>query len=76
MGVFEMGNAKKMCVFGVAPQMRIPLPQVCHQQCFWIPSMGVFEVHNAKKNVRLWCGAPNAHTPARNIPVFVYLLFC
>ena len=35
--------------------MRIPLHQMRQQHCFWIPSMGVFEMHNAKnQGVLLW----------------------
>ena len=41
-----------MCVFGVALQTCIPLHQKC-QQYFWIPSMGVFEMHTAKRCVFL-----------------------
>ena len=31
----------------VVPQMRIPLHQMCQKPFFWMPSMGVFEMHNA-----------------------------
>ena len=39
--------------FDVAPQASIPLHQICQQQCFWIPGMGVFEMQSAKKSVFL-----------------------
>ena len=40
---------QKMCTLGVAPQMCILLHQICHQKYFWIPTVGVFERHNANK---------------------------
>ena len=36
--------------FGVALQAHIPLHQICQKGCFWIPTMGVFEMRNAKKH--------------------------
>ena len=38
-----------MWLFGVALQARIPLHQICQKDCFWMPTMGVFEMRNAKK---------------------------
>ena len=33
----------------MAPQTHIPLHQMCHRQCFWILSIWVFAMNNAKK---------------------------
>ena len=50
---FSICAMPKMCVVsGVVYQVRKPLHQKC-QQCFWIPSMGVFEMDNANKSVCL-----------------------
>ena len=38
---------KKVC-FGVARRTHTPLHQKCDQGCLWVPSMSVFETHNAK----------------------------
>ena len=57
----------KICISGVADGTHIPLHQKCQQKCLWIPSMGVFEMHNAKK-VCFWCTAPNAHTSVPKVP--------
>ena len=32
----------------MAPQTHIPPHPTCQQRCFWIPSMDVFEMHDAK----------------------------
>ena len=51
-------QCQKTWGFDAAPQTPIPLHQICQQQCFWIPSMGVFGMHNAK--IMGFCrGAPN-----------------
>ena len=45
-----MVNAKKYCFgSGVALQTPIPLHTIRQKRCFWIPGVGVFELHNAKK---------------------------
>ena len=62
----------KHCPFGVPPQARIPLHQICQQQCSWVPRMGMFEMHNAKKML-FWRGAPSTHTSAPNMPATVFL---
>ena len=50
MVVFELHNAKKICLgSGVAPQTPIPLYRTGQQRCFWISGTGLFELHNAKK---------------------------
>ena len=46
MGVFE----KYPVGSGVALQTRIPLHTTGHKRCFWIPRMGLFERHHAKKH--------------------------
>ena len=33
----------------MVPQTPIPLYSIGQQRCFWIPGMGVFELHNAKR---------------------------
>ena len=43
----------KMWGFDVAPQTHIPLYQIYQHQCFWIPSMGAFEMHDVE-NVGVW----------------------
>ena len=55
-GVFEYlgwgclnAQHQKMWVFGVALQARIPQHQICQKECFWIPSMEVFEMRNFRR---------------------------
>ena len=46
-------------------------PYLCtlgQKRCFSIPTMGVFETHNAKKIVWVWGGAPNTHISAHHGP--------
>ena len=57
--------AKKSWYFDAAPQTPIPRHQICQQQCFWMPSMSVFEMRNTK-NCGVWPGA-QAHTALRQI---------
>ena len=47
--VFLKRTMPKMCIVGVAPQTCIPWHQTYHQKYFWIPGMGVFEMHDDKK---------------------------
>ena len=44
----------------------------CIFRRLWIPSPGVFEMHNAK-NCVFWCGVLNAHTSAPKLPPKVML---
>ena len=61
MVVFEMHNAKIHCLgSGVAPKTPIPRYPIGQQSWFWLPRMGVIELHIAKKYC--WDGAPNTHT--------------
>ena len=65
-----------MCVFWVAPQTYLLLHQICHQRCFWIPSMVVFEMHDAKKCVSTACRPKRAYlgTKYATNSVFGYLV--
>ena len=47
--VFLKRTMPKKCVLGVARRTRTPGHHKYHQECFWTPSMGMFEMHNAKK---------------------------
>ena len=49
----------------MAPQTSIPLYPIGQQMGFWIPNMGLFELHNAKKQ-RLGSGV----APRKPIPLY------
>ena len=51
-------------VFAVAHGTGISLLNTCHQKCLQIPSVGVFDMHNAK-NGCFRCGTPNLHLHQR-----------
>ena len=74
--VLEIQNVKK-CVYGVAPLTCIPLHQTCHQKCFWIPSVGLFEMDNAKKCALLEWHPKRAYlcTKYTTTSVFGYLVW-
>ena len=64
---------KKSLCSGVAPQTPIPLYPTDQQRCFWIPKMGVFELHSAKKTLfGFRGGAPNTHTSVPYKPAKVF----
>ena len=75
MGLFEIDHAKKCCLgSGLAPQTPISLYSMGQQRFFWIPRMGVFELHNTK--IILFGfrgGAPNTHTSVPQGPEKVFL---
>ena len=48
-GCLNYTMPKKEIVFDMAPKTPIPLYPIGQHRCFWIPEMGVFELHNAKK---------------------------
>ena len=43
-------NTKKKLCSGVAPQTPVPLYFTGQQRCFSIPGIGLFELHNARKD--------------------------
>ena len=59
---------------GWRPQTLIPLYVIGQQRFFWIPGMGVFELHNTKKKFfGFRTGAPNARTTVPHRPAKVFL---
>ena len=66
MVVFELHNANKYSSgSGLAPETLISWNPAGQQKCLWIPRMGGFEMHTAKKLFWHWSGAPNTYRPAK-----------